>query len=232
MKTYQKIALVIGILIIIWILLSVFNIGDYLTFENLHKNKVKLNSFVEQNYITAVLTYIGVYILVLVLALPGAAIMTLAGGVMFGVLPALVIVNIAATIGATLSFILSRYIMGDWVQKKYSERLKKFNHEMDNHGKNYLLTLRLIPIFPFFMINLAAGMTKIPLLTFIWTTSLGTIPGTFAYTLAGNNLSNIESPSEILSKEILIVFVVLGIISLVPTVIQKRMKTEDHSDGL
>ncbi len=215
MKTYQKIVLVIGILIIIWILLSVFNIGDYLTFENLHKNKVKLNNFVEQNYITAVLTYIGVYILVLVLALPGAAIMTLAGGVMFGVLPALVIVNIAATIGATLSFILSRYIMGDWVQK-VQRKTRKVNREMDNHGKNYLLTLRLIPIFPFFMINLAAGMTKIPLLTFIWTTSIGTIPGTFAYTLAGNNLSNIESPSEILSKEILLVFVVLGIISLVP----------------
>ncbi len=148
--------------------------------------------------------------------------MTLAGGVMFWCLACLSYCKYSSDHRGNIILYPVPLYHGWLGTKKYSERLEKFNREMDNHGKNYLLTLRLIPIFPFFMINLAAGMTKIPLLTFIWTTSIGTIPGTFAYTLAGNNLSNIESPSEILSKEILLVFVVLGIISLVPTMIQKK----------
>jgi uncharacterized membrane protein YdjX (TVP38/TMEM64 family) len=167
--------------------------------------------------------YIGVYITVIVLALPGAAIMSISGGVLFGILPAMLYVNIAATTGATLSFLLSRYLIGSWVQSKYKSSLSNFNKEMDENGKRYLITLRLIPILPFFMINLAAGLTQISVFTFIWTTTLGIVPGSFAYVLAGNNLSSIQSANEILSKEVIFVFVILGLLSLVHPLSKKYL---------
>jgi len=216
--------IIVGVLIaVIWILIGVLDIGSYLTFESLYQNKVKLSGYVSANYGVAVLTYIGVYITVIVLALPGAAVMTIGGGVLFGVLPALVFANIAATTGATISFLMARYLIGDWVQNKYKKSLIKFNQEMSENGKNYLLTLRLIPIFPFFMINLASALTKVSLFTFAWTTSLGIIPGSFAYALAGNNLSNIQSAKGILSKEVIVVFVILGILSLAPPLAKKYL---------
>lgn len=223
-KKYQKWVLVIGFAILLWLLLRTFDLNRYLTFENLHQNKVQLNAYVKGHYLQSVIGFIMAYIIVVAMALPGAAIMTLAGGVMFSFWQALIFVNIGATVGATLSFMVARYIIGDWVQKRYADRLVKFNKEMDQHGKNYLLTLRLIPIFPFFMINLAAGLTKMSLRTFVWTTALGIIPGSFAYTLAGNNLSNISSPDQILSKEVLAVFVVLGLVSLIPAIMKRRIK--------
>jgi uncharacterized membrane protein YdjX (TVP38/TMEM64 family) len=153
--------------------------------------------------------------------LPGGGIMSLAGGVLFGPIRATLFINVGATLGALVSFYISRYLVGDWAQRKFETQLKKFNEEIEKHGSSYLLTLRFLPIFPFFLINIASGLTKIKASKFLWTTMIGIIPGSYAYALAGNNLSSITSVSEILSFNVIVVFVVLGIISIIPIILKK-----------
>lgn len=131
----------------------------------------------------------------------------------------------SATIGAVLAFLFSRYLVGTWIHNKYHEKLSRFNQELTQHGSRYLLTLRFIPLFPFFLINIFAGLTKIPLKTFIWTTSLGIFPGSLVYSFAGSQLTNITSVKDVLSVKILLAFCMLGLFVLAPrllTAIKKQ----------
>lgn len=222
MKKYSKLMLlVIGIIVLVGIV-NRFNLDQLLTFENLHENKIKLNEYVAANYFKSVLMYIGIYIMVIAANLPGAGIMTLSGGVLFGILPAMLFVNISATIGGALAFLIARNFFGVFIQEKFGDKLNKFNNDIELYGKNYLLTMRLIPIFPFFFVNIAAGLTKVSLMTFIWTTSLGTIPGTFAYVFAGHNISSIAGGEEILSPPVIAALAIFGLMSIGPTIISKR----------
>ena len=222
MKKYRKIIILLIGLILIFSSVRYFGLDDVLTFENLNKNRQLLTTYVSQNYVQSVILYIGIYIIIVAVNLPGAAVMTLSGAVLFGILPAMLYVNVSATIGGSIAFIVSRKFLGEFFQAKFGQQLKKFNGEIDRYGKNYLLTMRLIPVFPFFFVNIAAGMTKISLMTFVWTTSLGTIPGTFAYVYAGYNISNIGSSGEILSPQVIFALVLLGVAAVVPTFINKR----------
>ena len=221
MKGWMKIVLAILVIVGVNYLVKYLGYDQLLTFENLKANKENLSNFVEQNYLYTVLIYIGVYFVVTALMLPGGAVLSLTGGVLFGPIRATLFINIGATLGATASFFISRYLVGDWAQKKFANQLKKFNEEIDTHGSNYLLTLRFVPLFPFFLINIASGLTKIKPSKFIWTTMFGIIPGSYAYALAGNNLSSITSLSGILSFNVIIVFVVLGVISFIPIILKK-----------
>jgi len=221
MKKWMKVLIVIFTIVFINYLIKYLGYDKLLTFENLQANKDNLNSFVEVNYLYTVLVYIGVYIVTTALMLPGGGVLSLTGGVLFGPIKATIFINFGATIGAMASFFLSRYLVGEWAQIKFKNQLEKFNREIETHGSNYLLTLRFVPLFPFFLINIASGLTKIKPSKFLWTTMLGIIPGSYAYALAGNNLSSITSISEILSFNVIIVFVVLGIISLIPIILKK-----------
>ena len=133
-------------------------------------------------------------------------------------------VNIGATIGAGFAFLFARYIIGAKLQEKYSTQLEKFNKELTENKYQYLFSLRFLPIFPFFLVNFLAGLTKVDFKTFIITTSLGIIPGSFVYTYAGSQLSSINALSDIFSKEILSAFLLLGFLTLVPVIVKKFKK--------
>lgn len=203
-------------LIAVIILIRITGLSGYLTLENLQTHKNNLQDFVENNYWFSVFSFIAFYIVVAGLSLPGATIMTLGGGFFFGALLAALYVNVGATTGAVLAFLFSRYVAGTWIQNKYQEKLTRFNHEVAQHGSRYLLTLRFIPLFPFFLINIFAGLTKIPVKTFIWTTSVGIFPGSWVYAFAGSQLTTLESMHDIFSYKIIAAFCVLGLFVLTP----------------
>jgi len=196
---------------------------DILTLENLQANRTRLLALVENHGAASILIYIATYILVTGLSIPGATVLTLAGGFAFGALPAALYVNVGATTGAALAFLITRYLAGSWLQARYGEKLRAFNAEMDRHGPNYLLTVRFIPLFPFFLINLAAGLTNVSLATFVWTTSVGILPGGLVYTYAGSRLAVIRSTGDILSPDVLAAFGLLALFSLGP-VIYSRLR--------
>jgi uncharacterized membrane protein YdjX (TVP38/TMEM64 family) len=152
-----------------------------------------------------------IYILVTSLSLPGATVMTLAGGALFGLWVGTVVVSFASTIGATLASFVSRFLLRDWVQATFGDRLKTINEGVEKEGKFYLFTLRLIPAFPFFVINLVMGLTKMPLRTYYWVSQLGMLPATIVYVNAGKELARIQSLSVLLSPRLIFSFVLLGL---------------------
>lgn len=159
--------------------------------------------------------FLGAYVLVTALSLPGAAIMTLAAGAVFGLAWGTLIVSFASSIGATLAFLASRYLLRDWVQQRFGSRLKTINEGMTRDGAFYLFTLRLVPVFPFFLINLLMGLMPIRAMTFYWVSQVGMLAGTLVYVNAGTQLARIDSLSGIVSPGVLFSFVLLGVFPLI-----------------
>ena len=155
---------------------------------------------------------------------PGAAILTLTGGAIFGPWMGSLAVNIGATIGATLAFLAVRFLLRDWAEKKFGDKLKPFNDGFSKNAVNYILFLRLVPLFPFFLINLVSGLTSVNLRVYFFGTMFGTIPGTFIYANAGSNLASINSIGDIVSTDVLGSLTLLGVFTLVPTVYKKVKK--------
>lgn len=168
--------------------------------------------------------FFAVYVAVTGLSLPGAAILTLVGGAIFGLLWGTVIVSFASTMGATLAFLAARFVLRDWVQGRFGDRLKAINAGMEREGGFYLFTLRLIPIFPFFVINLAMGLTPIRTWTFYWVSQVGMLAGTVVYVNAGTQLARIDSLKGILSPGLLISFALLGVFPLIAKKIVATIK--------
>ncbi len=154
-------------------------------------------------------------ILVTALSLPGAAIMTLAAGALFGLVTGTIIVSFASTIGATCACFVSRFILREWVQRKVGDKLATINAGIEKEGGFYLFSLRLIPLFPFWLINLVMGLTKMPLKKFYWVSQIGMFAGTIVYVNAGRELGKIESISGILSPTLLFSFVLLGLFPII-----------------
>lgn len=204
------------VFVVIVALFFYLDLEHYLTLESLKKNRDLMASLYADHRLAFVAGFITVYVIQTALALPGAAIMTLAAGAFFGTVMGTVCANIGATIGATLSFLLARYLFHDTIQGKFGPRLDVINRELERSGLHYLLFLRLVPVFPFFLINLAAGLTKLPLKTFFIGTMLGIIPAAFIYCNAGASLATIDSTSDILSLRVLGSFALLGLLALVP----------------
>jgi uncharacterized membrane protein YdjX (TVP38/TMEM64 family) len=219
--SYKKRIIFIVLILGAIALIRLANIDRYLTFENLKENKVYLQQIVEDNYLLSVVGYIITYVLVVALSIPGATILTLSGGFLFGVIFGAMYVNVGATTGATLAFLFCRYVAGGWVQNKYHDKLTTFNRELSENGYRYLLTLRFIPVFPFFLINILAGLTKISLSTFVWTTALGILPGSLVYAFAGSQLNEIESVKDVFSTRILIAFLLLALFVLFPVLLNR-----------
>jgi len=201
-----------------------FNLGQYLTLSSLKENRNALVDYYESHKIIAIAAFITIYIIQTALSLPGAAILSLAAGAVFGAVMGTVYVNVGATIGASLAFIVARYLFRDVIQNKFGTRLEKINIELNTRGFNYLLLLRLVPVFPFFLINLGAGLTGIPLRTFFFGTMIGIVPGSFVYCNAGASLASINSLNEIVSFRVLGSFALLGLFALVPVLYQKIKK--------
>jgi uncharacterized membrane protein YdjX (TVP38/TMEM64 family) len=217
-KHWKKIALFVLLVAAVGTY-TALGLGDYLTFEMVKEHRAALRFFVDGHYATSVIVFIAVY-LSTALFVPGAVVLTLAAGFLFGVVAGVVYVNIAATTGAVLAFLCSRYLIGKWIQKKFSAPLKSFNREIERHGQNYLLVLRIIPLFPFFAVNYLAGITKIPLPKFIWTTALGMLPGSVLYAYAGQRLGEIEQVVDLFSAEFIIAFSILALLAFSPVVVR------------
>jgi len=212
------------IFIVLIALIKYFDLDTYFTFENLKSQKEILSSYVNENYFLTIFIFVLLYIISVAFLIPIATVLTLAGGFLFGSIEGTLFVNIGATIGAGFAFLFARYIIGAKLQEKYSSQLEKFNKELTENKYQYLFSLRFLPIFPFFLVNFLAGLTKVDFKTFIITTSLGIIPGSFVYTYAGSQLSSINAISDIFSKEILSAFLLLGFLTLLPIIIKKFKK--------
>lgn len=194
---------------------------SFFSFENLKAQKELLLSLVQSHFwLSAAVLMLG-YALSVALMIPIATFFALASGFMFGALWGTLIAVLGATLGAVASFYVARFVLGERLQQKYAKELSRFNSEFEANGYSYLFALRLLPIFPFFLINLLCGLTRIDVKTFFITTFIGIIPGGFAYTYAGSQLSSINALSDVFTKEMALAFVFLGVLSLIPVVYKK-----------
>jgi dihydrolipoamide dehydrogenase len=213
----KKIGGRLGLVALLCLLLVVyrwFDIGQYLSLESLKAHQASLHSFyLEQPGIVAVIFAI-VYILSTALSLPGATILTLAGGAIFGLGLGVVLASFSSTLGATLAFLASRFFLRDLIQDKFKDKIANVNQGIKKEGAFYLFTLRLVPIFPFFLINLVMGLTSIRTMTYFFVSQIGMLPGTFVYVNAGTQLAKIDSLKGILSPAILFSFSLIGILPL------------------
>ena len=205
------------ILLVIAALIAIFFVFDlhrYFTLSELKARQQSFNAFYADHKAVTISIYMIVYIAMAALSLPGAAVMTLAGGALFGLWVGLIVVSFASTIGATLAFIAARFLFNDYVQQKFRDKLKSINAGFRRDGNFYLFTLRLVPIFPFFVINLAMALTPLRVGAFYLVSQIGMLPGTFVYVNAGTQLSRIESLKGMLSPELIFSFVLLGLFPL------------------
>jgi len=191
-----------------------FDLQHYLTLDSLKSQQAAIADYRQNHPLPAIALYAALYIAVTALSLPGAAILTLAGGAVFGLLPGTLIVSFASSIGATLAFLAARFLFRDWVKSRFSARLQAIDDGVHREGAFYLFTLRLVPLFPFFMINLAMGLTPIKTRTFYWVSQIGMLAGTVVYVNAGTQLAKLDSLSGILSPALLGSFALLGVFPL------------------
>ena len=192
-----------------------FGLNQYLTFEFLKTKQADFQAYYEQNVRLTIAIYFALYVAVTALSLPGAAIMTLAGGAIFGVVTGTIIVSFASSIGATLAFLAARFFLRDWVQKKLGDKISAINSGIEKDGAFYLFTLRLIPAFPFFAINLLMGLTPIKTATFYIISQIGMLAGTVVYVNAGTELSKISSLADLANPRLALSFALLGIFPLI-----------------
>ncbi|EEZ41197.1 dihydrolipoyl dehydrogenase [Photobacterium damselae] len=211
------IAAVIGI----WLY---FDLSQYFTLEQAKAQQLALQDTIQTHPVWASLVFFFAYVAVTALSLPGAAIMTLLGAALFGFWWSLVLVSFASTIGATLAFLFSRFILRDWVQTKFGSRLSAINDGVKKQGSFYLLSLRLIPVFPFFLINLLMGLTPIRAKQFFFVSQLGMLPGTAVYVNAGTQLGEINTLSGIISLPVLISLALLGLFPLIAKAVMNQIQ--------
>jgi uncharacterized membrane protein YdjX (TVP38/TMEM64 family) len=202
-------------------LFFIFDLGRFFTLETLKSDRQALQEYNTGHKVLTVAAFMAVYVVQTALSLPGAAILSLAAGAIFGTLFGTVYANVAATVGATIAFLATRYIARDAVLGRFGQKLAGLDRELEERGLNYLLFLRLVPVFPFFLINLAAGLTRLPLRTFVIGTMVGIIPGGFVYCNAGASLATVTSLGEIVSPRVLGAFALLGLFALVPAIFGK-----------
>ena len=192
-----------------------FDLGQSVSFSALQSGRDALQQWVADNPWRASLYFFAAYVAVAALSLPGAAIMTLAGGAMFGLGWGFALVSFASAVGATLAMLIARKVAGEWVQERYASQLQAINQGLDRDGGFYLFSLRMVPLFPFFVINLVMGLTRIPAWKFYWISQLGMIPGTLVFVFAGTQLATISSPGDVLSPGLIAALTLLGIFPLV-----------------
>ncbi|MBL7250570.1 FAD-dependent oxidoreductase [Alloalcanivorax marinus] len=210
-----------------------FDVGQYLSLDYLKEQRGAFQALAGEHPVAVLGGFFALYVLVTALSLPGAAIMTLAAGALFGFWVALLLVSFASSVGATLAFLAARFLFKDAVQERFGERLKKINAGVEKDGAFYLFTLRLIPAFPFFVINLVMALTPLRTWTFYWVSQVGMLAGTAVYVNAGTQLGELDRLSGLLSPELLGAFVLLGLFpwlaKAVLALVQRRKVYRDYS---
>jgi uncharacterized membrane protein YdjX (TVP38/TMEM64 family) len=218
-----------AVIVAVIICFRIFHLGEYFSLSYIKESREKFELLYSERPVTVIASYMVIYIAVTTLSLPGAAVMTLAGGALFGLLTGTIVVSFASSVGATLACFVSRFILRDWVQSKFGDKLKTINEGIEKEGAFYLFTLRLIPVFPFWLINLVMGLTNMPLRTFYWVSQAGMLAATIVYVNAGKELAKINSLSGILSPGLLISFVLLGLFPIIANKLLKLYKSRKSS---
>jgi uncharacterized membrane protein YdjX (TVP38/TMEM64 family) len=218
-------------LVLLLLAIALINYIDqrqYLTLENLKLNRDWLEAFYQANTLAMIGGYITAYIMIGLFLLPGATFLSFAAGLIFGPALGVGIVVIGSTLGAALAFLLSRYLLRDWVEEKFANKFRGINDNLCEKPLNSVLFFRLIPLFPFFAVNIGFALSQVSLKFFFWGTMFGKLPATYIYTNAGSNLATINSFAEIMSIKVLGSLSLLGVLALIP-VFYKKMKASEES---
>jgi len=221
----KKLLLILAAIILL-ILASVFDVGSLLTLENIKAQQAKIDAMYSANPVVFAGSFFLVYVLVAALSIPGAVFLTLLSGAIFGLFKGLLIASFASTIGATLAFLASRYLLRSTVESKFGDKLYMINNSVEKEGAFYLFTMRLVPIFPFFLVNLVMGLTKLKTGLFYIVSQVGMLAGTFVFVNAGTQLANINSVNEILSPKLIFSFALLGILPILAKKVIDFMKAK------
>lgn len=233
LKQHASKILIILIILISIILFFLFDLHHYLTLEYLRDFKSEFATYNARHPFLTVGIYMVIYITMAILSLPGAAILTVAAGTFFGVIKGTIVVSFASTIGATIAMLVARTLLRNYVQQKFKDPIKTINEKIEKEGAFYLFALRLVPVFPFFVINLVMGLTPMRVFTFAWVSQIGMLAGTVVYVNAGSELGKLNSLEDIASPSLLISFALLGILPLVlkkvVDFISHKRKTNSHS---
>ncbi len=224
-------SLLLGLILLLLASFFVFDLGQYLTLASLKAQQSALQAQVAADPWLAAGAFFALYVAVTGLSLPGASLMTLVAGALFGLWQGLLIVSFASTLGALLSMFSSRFLLQDWVQQHFGKRLAGIEAGLARDGAFYLFALRLVPVFPFFLINLAMGLTKLPARTFWWVSQLGMLPGTLVYVNAGRELGQLDSLGGILSPGLLGAFALLGVFPLLARKLLDRLQARRVYQG-
>lgn len=212
-----------------------FDLQRFLTLKSLKENRQTLMLTYQTHRTPFIIGFILIYTAQTALSLPGAAILTLAGGAIFGAVMGTIWVNIGATTGALLAFLLARTLLRDWVLNRFGQRMLSLDNGLNENGLSYLLFLRLVPLFPFFLVNLACGITGLSIKTYLIGTMIGILPGSFVYANAGASLASIESISQVASTRVLVSLALLGLFALIPAMYRRvesrRSKAQKTKQG-
>ena len=227
----MKKAGLVGIIVAIIVIFFVFDLGQFLTLDYIKEQRQQIEMLYAENKVITLGLFFLLYVAVAGASLPGATVMTLAAGAVFGLVTGLILVSFASTIGASLAFLISRYLFRDTVEARFGSSLRAINDGIEKDGALYLFALRLVPAFPFFVINLVMGLTPIKLKTFYWVSQLGMLAGTLVYVNAGTQLGQINSASEILSFELIISFVLLAMLPFIGKAIVAMLKNRKALSG-
>lgn len=212
--------IVLAVMALIWF----SGIKNCLTFDYIKTQSEWLRMQVEHHYWQTVFSYLLAFVIVVIFCLPGAAVMTIVGGYLFGVFFGVIYLIMGATIGATIFFLVVRYLLGTYLQMRFASRLVRFNQLIAERGWLFLLMLRCLPLIPFAMVNILAGLTNIKFWTFVWTTMVGVIPTGIIFTYAGRQLGAIKSLNDIFTPPILVALVLLMIVVCLPVIINRYKK--------
>jgi len=223
--------LILGLFLAGLIIFLAINFGQYFTLENAKAQQIALDDYIHANFVLAALTYFITYIAITAFSIPGAAVVTLLGAALFGFWTSLLLVSFASTIGATLAFLSSRFLLKEWVQTKFGEKLQAINQGVERDGAFYLFSLRLIPVFPFFLINLLMGLTPISVSRYYFISQLGMLPGTAVYLNAGTQLAQIETLSGIVSPSVLASFALLGLFPIIVKWLMSKLRSPQPDNG-
>jgi len=221
----------IAVLVVLIAAFFIFDIGRFFSLEYLKSEQAALDSLYANKPLLVITVFFLGYIAVTALSLPGAAILTLAAGAQFGLLLGTILVSFASTIGATLAFLVSRYLLRESIESRFGEKLKTFNNNIDKDGAFYLFTVRLVPVFPFFLVNLVMGLTRLKTGTFYLVSQIGMLAGTMVFVNAGTQLAKIDSLGGILSPGLIFSFALLGIFPLIAKKIVDMVKAKKIYEG-
>ncbi len=227
----------LGIVVVLIAVVAAFyalDLGKYLSLAALKANRVRLEELRGAHAFAFAAAFVLVYILQTAFSLPGAAILSLAAGAVFGVAEGTALVVAGAAVGAVLAFLVSRTLLRDWVVKTFGARMAGIDRGLRENGLSYLLFLRLVPAFPFFLVNLACGVTGLPLRTYVVGTLVGIVPGSLVFANAGASLASVESVSHVAGPRVLGSFALLGLFALLPTIVKvvRKRRERKTADGM